>query len=226
MFVKVCGITTEADALMAVAMGADAIGFVLAPSPRQVTPTAAGEIARRLPKGVLALGVFRDEAPERVVEVVAKASLGGAQLHGHESLAQVSWVAERVPFVVKAFPAGSPELDRAPEYPVAAVLVDAPSPGSGEVFDWSLVEGPAYRQRLVLAGGLGPDNVEAAIRRVRPWGVDASSSLERSPGVKDPWLVREYVRRARLALAEVWGEEEVGAEAGDGAPPYDWMEEL
>jgi phosphoribosylanthranilate isomerase len=226
MLVKVCGITNEADALMAVAMGADAIGLVLAPSQRQVTPTMAGEIARRLPKGVLAIGVFRDEAPERVVEVVAKESLGGAQLHGHESLSEVRWVAERVPFLIKAFPAGSPELERAPEYPVQAVLVDALSPGSGEVFDWSLVEGPSYRQRLVLAGGLGPDNVEAAVRRVRPWGVDASSRLERAPGQKDPWLVREYVRRAKAALGWVWGEGEDEGEVAKGAPPYDWMEEL
>ena len=85
MFVKIEGITNEDDALLAVALGADAVGFVFAPSPRQIAPTIARDIARRLPPEVLTVGVFRDETPERVVEIVHAAGLRGAQLHGHET---------------------------------------------------------------------------------------------------------------------------------------------
>jgi phosphoribosylanthranilate isomerase len=85
MFVKICGTTTEEDALLAVAMGADAVGFVFAPSPRQVSAHAVGDIVKRLPPEILTVGVFRDEAPQRVVEVVNGTGLKGAQLHGHET---------------------------------------------------------------------------------------------------------------------------------------------
>ena len=90
MFVKICGITNEEDALLAVAMGTDAVGFVFAASPRQVAPTTARDIARRLPREILTVGVFRDESPQRVVEIVNANGLKGAQLHGHESPSEVA----------------------------------------------------------------------------------------------------------------------------------------
>ena len=108
MFVKICGTTSEADALLAVAMGADAIGFVFAPSPRQIAPGIASDIAKRLPPEVMTVGVFRDEAPSRVVEIVNSVGLRAAQLHGHETAEQARWIRERVPFVMQAFPAGAP----------------------------------------------------------------------------------------------------------------------
>ena len=107
MFVKVCGITTEEDALLAVAMGADAVGFVFSPSPRRVSPAVAGQIASRLPPQVVTVGVFRDELPERVVEIVNTAGLKAAQLHGRESSEVVAHVATHVRHVIKAFPATS-----------------------------------------------------------------------------------------------------------------------
>ncbi|MGH9068316.1 MAG: phosphoribosylanthranilate isomerase, partial [Acidimicrobiales bacterium] len=110
MFVKVCGNTCEEDALLAVAMGADAVGFIFAPSPRQVTPTVAGDIARRLPPEILTVGVFRDQAPSRVVEVVNRAGLGAAQLHGHETAEQTRWVRARTALTIKAFVAGDPAI--------------------------------------------------------------------------------------------------------------------
>ncbi len=218
MFVKICGITSEEDALLAVAMGADAVGFVFAPSPRQVSQVLARDIARRLPPEVLTVGVFRDEAPERVVEIVNGAGLRAAQLHGHENVEQATFVRTRVPILIKAFPAGDPDLDRADEFGADAILVDSVAPGSGDVFDWSLAEGAPIGRRVILAGGLTPANVADAITRVRPWGVDVSTGVESEPGRKDARLVREFIRNAHDA-------EPVGYQGDDELRPFDWQEE-
>ena len=222
MFVKVCGTTSEEDALLAVAMGADAVGFIFAPSPRQVAPRHVGDIVRRLPPEILTVGVFRDEAPERVIEIVRATGLRAAQLHGHESPADTQRVKERVPVVFKAFAAGDRSVRQAREHGAAAVLVDNPKPGSGQVFDWSLAEDVPGGLRLVLAGGLGPDNVADAITTVHPWGVDACSGLESGPGRKDPRKVRAFVANARAAAPT---DDTEGDDAGDGPRPYDWMEQ-
>jgi len=216
VFVKICGTTSEEDALLAVAMGADAVGFVFAPSPRQITPTRAGDIAKRLPPEVITVGVFRDEAPARVVEIVNGSGLRGAQLHGHESAEQARWVRERVPFVIQAFPAGDPAVGRAPDHGVDAVMIDAPTPGSGQVFDWSLADGVPDGMRLVLAGGLTPDNVAEAMARVHPWGVDVVSGVENSPGRKDARKLRAFIAAVRAAQDEEYDPLE--------GPPYDWQE--
>ena len=222
MFVKVCGVTNEDDALLAVAMGADAVGFVFAPSPRQVHPEVVRDIVKRLPHDTLTVGVFRNETPERVVDVVGRTGLKGAQLHGGETAEDLRLVRLRVPFVIQALPAGDARLAGAGTGPESAdvVLIDAPTPGSGEVFDWSLAEGAPDGVRLLLAGGLNPENVEQAIRKVRPWGVDAASGLESSPGRKDATKVRLFVARAKeagMALEEGW------TPTTDG--PYDWAED-
>ena len=197
MFVKICGITNESDALMATAMGTDALGFIFAPSSRQIAPAQARDIARRVPPEILTVGVFRDEAPQRVVELVNTAGLRGVQLHGHETPAEAKWIRQRVGFVVKAFGAGDPLLDKAADYEVDAVLLDAAEPGSGQVFDWSLVEALPVGVRLILAGGLSPDNVAEAVARVRPWGVDVATGVEASPGRKDVRLTRRFIAEAR-----------------------------
>ena len=106
---KICGTTSEEDALLAVAMGADAVGFVFAPPPRQMAPGRGGpDIVPRLPPEILAVGVFRNEARERVVRTLEQCRLRGAQLHGKETAEDAKWVAERVPIVIKAFTAGNP----------------------------------------------------------------------------------------------------------------------
>lgn len=220
VFVKICGITSEEDALLAVAMGADAVGFVFAPSKRQLAVAQARDIVGRLPPEILTVGVFRDEAPSRVVEIVNAAGLRAAQLHGHETAQQTTWIRERLPVVFKAFPAGDPALDRFDEFGADAALVDSPVPGSGEVFDWSLAEGAPGGRRVILAGGLTPENVAAAIDRVRPWGVDVASGVEADGdlvGRKDPRKVRAFIANARAA-------EPPGYE-GDDDLPYDWMSE-
>jgi phosphoribosylanthranilate isomerase len=225
MFVKVCGITTEDDALLAVALGADALGFVLAPgSPRQVRPSEARDIVSRLPRGeVITVGVFRDERPERVAEIVNTVGLRGAQLHGREPLSDVRYVRERVPLVIQAFAAGDPAVAAAATGPADVVLIDAPAPGSGRAFDWALAERPPGGMRLLLAGGLTPGNVGPAIRQVRPWGVDVSSGVETSPGSgrKDPRRLRRFVEAAKEAGRELAQE---GWVAGPDLP-YDWQDE-
>lgn len=217
MFVKICGTTSEEDALLAVAMGADAVGFIFAPSPRLVAPKVAGEIARRLPPEVITVGVFRDEAPERVVEIVNHQGLRAAQLSGHETTEQVQYVAERVPMTIKAFAAGDPRMARAREYGADVVMVDSPSPGSGKVFDWDLVGDVPHGVRLLLAGGLTPDNVAEAIGRVRPWGVDVATGVEAAPGRKDPRKLRAFIAAARRA--------DPPAYEGPEDAPYDWQED-
>lgn len=229
MFVKICGITTEEDALLAVAMGADAVGFVFAPSVRQIQPTRVREIVRRLPPEVLTVGVFKDETPNRVVETVNGVGLRAAQLHGRERPDDGRYVAQRVPVLIKAFSSGDPMLDSANDYGATAILVDSPTPGSGQVFDWSALDGAGRGARLILAGGLDPDNVAAAVSAVRPWGVDVSSGVESSPGHKDPVRVRSFVNAARAALAEVAAEQGPSpafgrGDRGDG--PYDWVDEI
>jgi phosphoribosylanthranilate isomerase len=217
VFVKICGITSEEDALLAVAMGADAVGFVFAPSTRQLQPVQAYDIVRRLPPDVLTVGVFRDELPQRVVDIVHQVGLKAAQLHGHESISDTAFVRARVGWVIKAFAAGSPALDRVHEYQADAVLIDSATPGSGQMFDWALAEGAPLDRRVVLAGGLTPDNVAEAIQRVRPWGVDVSSGVERAPGRKDPRKVKDFIERARVAAPTPY--------EGDEHMPYDWQED-
>ncbi len=217
MFVKICGITNEEDALLAVALGADAVGFVFAPSPRQIAPARAGDIARRLPPEVLTVGVFRDETQERVVEAMNKAGLRAAQLHGRESVATTQYVADHVPLVFKAFEAGSSELDRASRYPADAILVDAATPGSGRLFDWALAENAPRDKRLIMAGGLHAGNVRDAIEKVLPWGVDVATGVEKAPGRKDPRLVRAFIAEARSAKVPV--------ETVAKPLPYDWQED-
>jgi phosphoribosylanthranilate isomerase len=198
VFVKICGTTSEEDALLAVALGADAIGFIFAPSPRMVSVTRVSDIVKRLPREILTIGVFRNEAPERVVAVINQAGLGGAQLHGSETPEQAEYVRKRVRFLIKAFPAGDPSILSAADYAADAVMVDSKNPGSGKVFDWALAEVPAG-MRLILAGGLDAANVGAAVAQVHPWGVDVATGVEASPGRKDPRKLRAFVVAARAA---------------------------
>lgn len=229
MFVKICGITTEDDALLAVALGADALGFVFAPSTRQVATNRVHDIVRRVPPEVLTVGVFRDELPNRVVEIVQRAGLGAAQLHGHESAEQSREVRSRVPLVIKAFPAGHPGLSDVRAYGADAILVEGERPGSGEVFDWRLAEdAPRAGHRVLLAGGLHPGNVADAIQRVRPWGVDVSTGVEREPGHKDPVKLREFIDAARSAGEALGRDGRTDDDGADGplGGPYDWQEDF
>ena len=216
MFIKICGTTSEEDGLLAVALGADAVGFIFAPSRRQIAPAVAGDIAKRLPREIVTVGVFRDEAKERVVELVNRQGLKAAQLSGRESPEAVAWIAERVPMTIKAFPGGHPEVARSDRYGASVVMLDAADPGSGHVFDWALAGEVPDGVRVLLAGGLNADNVGAAIAQVHPWGVDVASGVEATPGRKDPQKLRAFIVAARKAEPEPYEAEDI---------PYDWEEE-
>jgi phosphoribosylanthranilate isomerase len=223
LFVKICGITSEADALLCVSFGADAVGFIFAPSSRQVSVQLAGDIAKRLPPEILTIGVFRDEAPQRVVQKVQQAGLGGAQLHGHESAQETAWIRSRLPVVIKAFPAGDRTIGRFAEFGADYLLIDGDNPGSGAVFDWRLAEGVADPTRLIVSGGLQPANVAQAIAHLRPAGVDVSSGVESSPGRKDPWKVRDFIVNARAAETAVEARDAREVVPGQ-EEPYDWRD--
>jgi phosphoribosylanthranilate isomerase len=154
-----------------------------------------------------------------VVDIVNSSGLRAAQLHGHESAEATRFVRSRIPVVFKAFSADDPALDRAGDFGTDAVLLDSPRPGSGETFDWALAERRAAQQRIVLAGGLTPDNVAEAIGQVGPWGVDVASGVEADrgePGQKDARKVKAFIDAARAA---------VPAEHVERFAPYDWMQD-
>ncbi len=197
MFVKICGITSVDDGLLAAALGADAVGLVFAASSRRITSGRARDIVRRLPPEVLSVGVFRNERKERVVEIANTIGLRTVQLHGHETPEETRWIASRVPAVIRAFSAGDPALGRVEDYGDVQILIDSAEPGSGKAFNWSTLDASSIGRPIVLAGGLNPDNVADAIAAVKPWGVDVSSGVEARPGVKDPVKVQRFIAVAK-----------------------------
>ena len=191
MVVKICGITNREDALAAIEFGATALGFNFYPkSPRYVEPAKAARLIEGLPAGVWKVGVFVNEAPESVSKIAGEAGLDVAQLHGTHTgrNACATWLAFQV---TPEF-----ELNQLNAYTADAFLLDAPSAtlhgGTGETFDWSRVAGSG--KKIVLAGGLDAGNVQQAIRIARPWGVDACSRLESSPGRKDHTKMAQFLK--------------------------------
>ncbi len=200
--VKVCGITNPGDARVAADAGADAVGFVFAESPRRVGVEEARGISTSLPENVLKVGVFVDAKPEEVLRIAREVGLDLAQLHGDETPDVVTAVRDGGVKVMKAFrvrDAGSlRELDR---YEADLYLLDAYSVkargGTGERFDWGVAKSIRGRDNIVVAGGLGPENVREAVELFEPYGVDASSSLEDEPGKKNGERVRRFVLAAK-----------------------------
>jgi phosphoribosylanthranilate isomerase len=202
--IKICGITSEEAARSAVQSGADHLGLVFCPSPRRVTEERAAALTRAVPAAWV--GVFAGMAPGEVARTAMALGLSAIQLHGKESPAECRAVRELAGIPVWKAVHGDPErVEPGYEAAVDALLLDARVGGSGRALDWASVGAryPASRRvvPLLLAGGLSPENVARAIDQARPDGVDASSRLEASPGVKDPRLVEDFVRRARDARA-------------------------
>ena len=223
--VKICGITRPEDALVAVEAGADAIGLVFAESPRRVTVERAAEIVRVLPPWVTAVGVFVNASAEMVAETVRQVGLGAVQLHGDESPEMVAklmqgetcprqaWAWHPGVKIIKSFRVGGEaDVVAALEFVAAGrpsgCLVDARVEGSyggtGRTAPWAVAAGAREALwPLFLGGGLRPENVAEAIRAVRPFGVDTSSGVESEPGRKDPRRVREFVKAALGASADI-----------------------
>jgi phosphoribosylanthranilate isomerase len=202
VYVKVCGITNSEDARTATRSGADAIGLVFAESPRKLSVEQARKIAATLPDGALKVGVFVDEEPEEVLRIAAEVGLDYAQLHGDESPVTVTVLREGGVKVIKALRVrGVGSLGVLDDYEADLFLLDAWSEkargGTGERFDWELAKSYEGRGNIVVSGGLTPENVREAIRFFEPYGVDASSSLEDAPGMKNEERVRRFVSAAK-----------------------------
>jgi len=196
--VKICGLTCLEDALTAARLGADALGFVLAPSPRRVSPEQVREIVKALPPLVLTVGVFVDEKPDRIKEVKNFCGLDAIQLHGEESEEFVAALGGRV---IKALKVNGPLSSWVGAYPAAALLLDAYRPGraggTGRTFDWDLAVDLARQRPIILAGGLTPENVVQAVAAVRPYAVDVSSGVEIEPGRKNYEKLENFIHRAK-----------------------------
>ncbi len=200
--VKICGITSVEDAAAAVEAGADALGFVFVPgTPRLIRPEAAARIVGELPPFVTTVGVFVNQPLAEVLRIAAQCGLQAAQLHGEEP-AEYS---RRIPVrVIKAIRVREAEDLRAmATYPAHAFLLDAfvegQRGGTGTSISWELARQAKGRVPIILAGGLRPETVGEAVRAVRPYGVDVSSGVERSPGRKDHEKVREFIAAVREA---------------------------
>jgi phosphoribosylanthranilate isomerase len=199
--VKICGITRLEDALAAVRLGADALGFNFWPrSKRYLPPAAARAIVRRLPPLVTAVGVFVDPSRDEVLRAADASGVVMAQLHGDES--PELCLSLPVPVLKAIHVADAGTLVQLASYDVRGFLLDTPGPGyggSGRTFDWSLVAEVAREMPIVLAGGLTPENVGEAVRAVHPWAVDVASGVESAPGLKDEDRMRRFIDAAKEA---------------------------
>ncbi len=201
--VKICGVTSPADARAACEAGANALGLNFYElSPRHVNLADATKIRAQIPEGVETVGVFVNLAAAEVAATCASVGLDAAQLHGDESPRIVADVSRRVK-TIKAFRVNADfTLETLDLYPEAfAFLLDAAQAGqyggTGHTTDWALARRASAAHRIILAGGLKPENVAAAIRVVRPWAVDVASGVESKPGKKDHGRIREFIQAVR-----------------------------
>jgi phosphoribosylanthranilate isomerase len=195
MFVKICGVSTPEGVQAAVRAGADAIGFVLSPSPRQVSADTARLLRQEVPPGTLAVAVFATTPAAAAREMALRAGADTIQLHG-------AYPAEAFEghdaTLIRAVSFDAPDLETG-AYGEDILLVDAPVPGRGDSWDYSMPVLRGLKGKWVLAGGLTPDNVTTAISLASPWGVDVSSGVESSRGVKDTVLIERFVQAAKSA---------------------------
>ena len=199
MLIKVCGITNKEDAMNAVSLGVNAIGFIFYPnSPRYVTPNVVEEIAMFLPPFVITVGVFVNQDKAEIANIVQQCKLNLVQLHGDESPRDCLESPVRV---IKAFRVASPEdIDPISPYQgaVSGMLLDAKEDlldgGTGKTFDWGLaLKAKEYHIPLILSGGISLKNVQKAIKLVSPYGIDICSGLEKEPGLKDYNKMQEFM---------------------------------
>jgi phosphoribosylanthranilate isomerase len=198
LFIKVSGLTSEADTLFAIALGANAVGFDFGPTPRQISPTMAHDIVRRLPPGVATVGVFRNEMPERIVQITNTLGLSAAQVEGVLSKASLRYVAERVHTVIRVVS----QPDEAYEYEVDQGVDYLQLPQSDHHEDMlaclSVYDDP-FLLRPLIASGLDESSVVGLVQHYDVWGVDALGGIESEPGVKDPVRMGEFISNARWA---------------------------
>lgn len=195
VFVKICGLRTVRAVEAAITGGADAIGFVMSPSPRQITADWARELVAVVDGRAVTVGVFRDEDIDTVVGDSTVSGVSAIQVHGTRAAVDIARLLRVADTVIRAVPnTGDHFVTGALGEQI--LLVDAPRAGSGESWDYGGLAG-RLSGRWLLAGGLRPDNVAAAIRAAYPWGVDVSSGVESAPGVKDVALIARFLEKAR-----------------------------
>lgn len=197
MFVKVCGLSTPESVQAAVAAGADAVGFVLTASPREVSPARALDLLAHVPDGVHAVGVFRHEPVDQAIDLARQAGLEWIQLHGERTPVDVKTAHDAGMKVIRAVTVGAAP-DAFTDWGEELLLIDAAVPGSGEAWDYASVLTKGLGDRVwLLAGGLDPLNVASAAKEAGAPGVDVSSGVESSRGVKDLAKVTAFVRAAK-----------------------------
>lgn len=223
IWIKICGTTNVEDARSAVDAGADALGFIFAPSPRRISPRDAGRITSQLPREVEKIGVFVNQSAELILDTVEKAALSGVQLHGDEDVGfarELRKSARRRVHIIKTVSLsngsieGSIAMESGADDVFDTLLLDSGSPekrgGTGKRFDWKgaapLLRMVAKKFRIVVAGGLTSATVTDAIRTLEPWGVDVVSGVEKEPGKKDPAKVREFIGAVRQAELHATGQ--------------------
>ncbi len=219
LWIKICGTTNLDDARTAIDAGADALGFIFAPSPRRISPRDAARIIEQLPKRIERIGVFVNQAAELILDTADKAGLTGVQLHGDEDvgfarkLLKDAAKKERRLRIIKTVSLANGSLEKTAAFEDGAeeifdtLLLDsgtaAKRGGTGTRFDWQsaapMVRFVAKKFKIVAAGGLNAATVADAVRLLDPWGVDVVSGVEREPGKKDPVKVREFIAAARQA---------------------------
>lgn len=225
LWIKICGNTTLQDAQLAAEAGADAVGFVFAPSPRRVTAAQVAAITPYLPSPLEKIGVFVDATLDEISATVRDCGLTGVQLHSESGPGITAQL--RASFgmklrILRVVHFGPDAADHAAaitaDENVDAILVDSRTAtavgGTGVVFDWgtareTLFQSTEGRRRMVAAGGLTPDNVVEAIATLRPWGVDVASGVEMAPGRKDPRKVRDFIANVRAGVGASRGVPEV-----------------
>ncbi len=201
--IKICGMTNIDDALEAVSLGVDALGFIFAPSPRRIDDAATRDIVRRLPPFTWKVGVFVNEELKKVRRIAEECGLDALQLHGQEP----PEYCRQIPLpVVKAIGVQNIEsLKEMDRYPFASILLDAVSidraGGTGKTFCWETALEARKKRNFILSGGLNPRNVYQAIEKLRPIGVDVCSGVEKILGKKDRSKMMAFVKEVRRADA-------------------------
>ncbi len=201
--VKICGNTNLKDAQKAVSLGADYLGFIFAESKRKIDPDTALSIIQGMPNFKNFVGVFFNQPKKEVEQTAQKLGLKILQFHGEEPALYCRYFLDKGYEVIKTFRIkDSMSLKRIDEYDVSAFLFDTFSKeeagGTGKTFNWDLIEKKAFlAEKLFLAGGLTPENVEEAIQKVRPFAVDVASGVEKAPGQKDEALLERFIRKAK-----------------------------
>ena len=200
--VKICGITNAQDAEMAVRFGADALGFVFAPSPRRVNVKAVKKIVRNIGPYVARVGVFVNETSEKIVDIMFQCQLDAIQLHGYEHpricTELNAYKLIKVFHVDEEFKTSETE-----RYPVDAYMLETKTEGyggSGKVWNWEGLAKKKFKRPLIVTGGLKPNNVRKVIEILKPYGVDVSSGVESRPGKKNHKLMEEFIRNAKRPI--------------------------